>query len=247
MRLRSPFDGPTPTHRAAWEAGGSTQGEIAERFDVGVATVVRMVARQRRQESLEPAANRGGRPQRKVDKKGEALVRSLVSAEPDLTIAEFTERYNEVMPVTISTAAMSRTLIRLGLTRKKSFVATEQLRPEVQRRRADFIRWQGLIEANRVFCIDETGSNIAMARRFGRAVRGQRVHDDVPRNRGKVTTLIGALTLEGLTAVMTVEGGTSSEVFIAYTEQVLCPELQPGDIVVLDNLRRIRRCFFFAC
>lgn len=104
---------------AAWEAGGSTQGEIAERYDVGVATVVRLVARQRRQGNLEPGPNRGGRPQRKVDEKGEALVRRLVSAEPDLTIAELTERYNEVMPVTISTAAMSRALIRLGLTRKK--------------------------------------------------------------------------------------------------------------------------------
>lgn len=104
---------------AAWEAGGSTQGEIAKRFDVGVATVVRLVARQRRQGNLKPAPNAGGRPQRKVDGNGEALVRSLLRAEPDLTIAELTERYNELVSVTISTAAMSRTLLRLGLTRKK--------------------------------------------------------------------------------------------------------------------------------
>lgn len=58
----------------------------------------------------------------------------------------------------------------------------------------------------------------------------------VPRNRGTVTTMIGALTLGGLTAMMTVEGGTDSEVFNTYLRDVLIPELQPGDIVVLDNL-----------
>jgi hypothetical protein len=48
--------------------------------------------------------------------------------------------------------------------------------------------------------------------------------------------MIGALTLGGLTAMMTVEGGTDSEVFNTYLRDVLNPELQPGDIVVLDHL-----------
>lgn len=60
--------------------------------------------------------------------------------------------------------------------------------------------------------------------------------DSVPRNRGTVLTMIGALTLDGLTAMMTVEGGTSGDVFVAYVKHVLLPELRPGDIVVMDNL-----------
>lgn len=84
--------------------------------------------------------------------------------------------------------------------------------------------------------IDETGSTIAMTRTYGRSPRGQRLEDRVPRNRGDVITVIGALTTRGLQAMMTVDGGTSGDVFTAYVEQVLKPELRPGDIVVLDNL-----------
>lgn len=75
-----------------------------------------------------------------------------------------------------------------------------------------------------------------MARDHGWAPRGDEVDDVVPRNRGTVTTMIGALTLDGLTAMMTVEGGTDADVFLAYLRDVLVPELREGDIVVLDNL-----------
>lgn len=75
-----------------------------------------------------------------------------------------------------------------------------------------------------------------MARDYGWAPRGEAIEDQVPRNRGVVTTMIGALTEDGLTAVMTVEGGTDGDAFVAYLEEVLVPELEAGDIVVLDNL-----------
>jgi transposase len=51
-----------------------------------------------------------------------------------------------------------------------------------------------------------------------------------------VITVIGALTVDGLTAMMTIEGGTSGDVFLKYVEDVLGPELRHGDFVVLDNL-----------
>jgi transposase len=35
---------------------------------------------------------------------------------------------------------------------------------------------------------------------------------------------------------MTTEEATDGDVFTAYVEQVLCPKLKPGDVVVLDNL-----------
>lgn len=95
--------------------------------------------------------------------------------------------------------------------------------------------------------LDEAGSHVAMTRDYARAPKGERAHAAVPRNRGHVTTLIGALTKEGLRAMMTVEGATDTAVFLAFVEQVLLPVLRPGDIVVLDNLGAhkpecIRRC-----
>ncbi len=75
-----------------------------------------------------------------------------------------------------------------------------------------------------------------MTRLRGRAPRGQRVRESVPRNYGPQTSLIGALSLEGITAVMTVEGAVDTLAFNAYLEQVLRPTIRPGDVLVLDNL-----------
>jgi transposase len=49
-------------------------------------------------------------------------------------------------------------------------------------------------------------------------------------------TTLGALSLRGLEAVMTVESATDGEVFLTFLEQVLGPKLQAGDVVVMDNL-----------
>lgn len=75
-----------------------------------------------------------------------------------------------------------------------------------------------------------------MTREYARAPRGERVHGAVPRNAGTVTTMIGALDLNGVRAMMTVEGATDGEVFETFLERVLLRRLKPGDIVVLDNV-----------
>lgn len=75
-----------------------------------------------------------------------------------------------------------------------------------------------------------------MTREYARSPEGERAQDVVPRNRGTVTTMLGALSLDGICAMMTIEGGTSSEVFRAFVEQLLVPELAEGDLVFLDNL-----------
>lgn len=75
-----------------------------------------------------------------------------------------------------------------------------------------------------------------MTRRYGRASHGERVREGAPAGHWRTLTLLGAITLDGLLATMTVESPTDGEVFLAYLEQVLCPCLQPSQIVVMDNL-----------
>ena len=58
----------------------------------------------------------------------------------------------------------------------------------------------------------------------------------MPRNRGPVTTLIGGVSLTGMSPAMTVEGGTDTAVFATYLEKVLLPSLRPGQVVVVDNV-----------
>ena len=84
--------------------------------------------------------------------------------------------------------------------------------------------------------LDESGVTTEMTRRYGRAARGERVHDAVPAGHWRTLTLLAALSLGGVRAAMTVETPTDGDVFLAYVEQVLGPRLEAGEVVILDNL-----------
>ena len=75
-----------------------------------------------------------------------------------------------------------------------------------------------------------------MARLRGRAKRGQRCRAAVPHGHWKTTTFTAGLRLDGLIAPMVLDGPMNGAAFVAYVEQVLAPELSPGDVVVMDNL-----------
>jgi transposase len=102
--------------------------------------------------------------------------------------------------------------------------------------RQQFRERQGGLDPSKLIFLDEAASHIAMTPDYAWAPRGERITDTVPRNRGTVTTMIGALTVAGLVAMMTVEGATDADVFHAFVEHILAPKLKAGDIVVLDNL-----------
>ena len=84
--------------------------------------------------------------------------------------------------------------------------------------------------------LDETGLTTNLLRRYGRAPRGARVHDHAPGGRWQTRTFLAALRVTGLTAPGVFDGAIDGESFRAYIEQILVPTLQPGDIVIADNL-----------
>lgn len=84
--------------------------------------------------------------------------------------------------------------------------------------------------------LDEAGSNLAMTRLSGRAAKGARVVETVPQNYGENITMLASLSLSGVEAPMTINGAVDGVVFKVYVEEVLCPTLQTGDVVVMDNL-----------
>jgi transposase len=92
------------------------------------------------------------------------------------------------------------------------------------------------LDPSRFVFLDECGTHLAHTRAYGRAPRGARAVGRVPRNRGKMTTLIASVTAAGIGATTTRLGGTSKEVFLTYLEEELAPTLHPGQIVILDNL-----------
>ncbi len=85
--------------------------------------------------------------------------------------------------------------------------------------------------------IDECGSNIALTPVYARAPKGERARGSMPRNRGKNTTLIATLSLQGMGAALILEGSANTTAFELYVEQVLTPSLHARQIVVMDNLQ----------
>jgi hypothetical protein len=75
-----------------------------------------------------------------------------------------------------------------------------------------------------------------MARRHGRAPRGQRVDGPVPHGPWKVVTPTAAIRLGGVGACLAFDGATDAQCFETYIEECLVPSLRPGDIVILDDL-----------
>ena len=92
------------------------------------------------------------------------------------------------------------------------------------------------VDLRRLYFLDESGAKTDMTRLYGRSFAGRRVYDSVPQGHWATTTMLAAVGLEGTKAPMVIEGSVDAEVFGAYVEQVLVPEVRGGDIVVMDNL-----------
>jgi transposase len=94
----------------------------------------------------------------------------------------------------------------------------------------------GEVDPERLVFVDEMGAHTSLAPLYGYSRKGERVRLEVPRNRGKNTTLLASMTLGGMGETLAVEGSTNQEVFEAYVEHALAPTLQAGQVVVMDNL-----------
>jgi transposase len=92
------------------------------------------------------------------------------------------------------------------------------------------------IVAERLVFVDECGTHTSLAPIYGYAPKGERLYLAVPRGRGKNTTLLSSMSVEGMGPSLAVEGATTARVFETYVEKVLLASLREGQIVVMDNL-----------
>jgi transposase len=115
-------------------------------------------------------------------------------------------------------------------------VAGERDRPDVARRRAQWIKYQDRVDPSRLVFIDETWTKTNMAPLRGWAPRGMRLVTKVPHGHWNTTTFLAALRHNRIEAPWLLEGPIDGESFTIYVEKVLLPTLRPGDIVIMDNL-----------
>jgi len=90
--------------------------------------------------------------------------------------------------------------------------------------------------SKRLVFVDEMGANTSLSPLHAWSRRGERARCAVPRNRGKNTTLLASMSVEGIGPSLAITGAVDAQMFEAYLERVLLPELCPGRIVVMDNL-----------
>jgi len=119
---------------------------------------------------------------------------------------------------------------------KKSLHAEERDTAEAHRRRQEWREEVSRLDPQQLVFLDESGATTEMTRRYGRALRGERVGEAAPQGHWQTVTMLAALTPRGLEAPMTIPAPTDGDIFLAYLEQVLCPCLRSGQVVILDNL-----------
>jgi transposase len=214
------------------QGGDGTLGQIARRFLVSVSFITRLLQLHRSTGSLEPRPHGGGNPAVLGPEDLEQL-RELVPKQPDATLEELRQR----LGVSCSLMTISRALRKLGLPRKKKIPRSqEQDRPDVQEQRQEFCAKLAGVDPRRLVFVDESGANTAMTRTHGRAPVGQRVYTNTP-GRWESITMTCGLRLSGVTAPLAFRGATNTDIFETYVQDVLVPELKPGDVVIWDNLK----------
>ncbi|MCW2318534.1 transposase [Rhodoblastus acidophilus] len=114
--------------------------------------------------------------------------------------------------------------------------AEEQTRPDVSAARQAWFEQQLDLDPERLVFLDETAANTAMARRYGRAPRGERCRLLAPHGHYKTTTVTAALRSSGIAALEICDGPMNGPRFRAYVAATLAPALKAGDTVILDNL-----------
>jgi transposase len=119
---------------------------------------------------------------------------------------------------------------------KKTVHGTEQLRPDVARRRYWWRKYQNRIDASRLVFIDETWTKTNMAPLRGWGEKGDRLQAFVPHGHWKTMTFLAALRSHGITAPCVFDGPINGPSFQRYVEQFLLPTLKRGDFVIMDNL-----------
>jgi hypothetical protein len=86
------------------------------------------------------------------------------------------------------------------------------------------------VDPEQLVFVDEMGVHTSLAPLYGYSRKGERLHLQVPRNRGSNTTLLAAMTLDGMGETLAVEGSTDQEIFDAYVEHVLTSTLEDGQV-----------------
>lgn len=232
----------------ACEHKEGSRADIARRFRVGESTVSAWL-RVARKEGRRQAKPHAGGPSPQLDAEKLQRLREIVLENNDGTLADYGEQLAASTGCRVGMASLCRALQKLSSfaeaqtdSKKKTLRASELERDEIARERQDYQANIKEKEASRLVFRDETGITTQMTRTHARAQRGQRACGSVPCGHWRRVTLLGALSVDGILAAMTIEAATSAAVFLAYVQQILIPallRLKPDAVIVNQDLSAV--------
>ena len=156
----------------------------------------------------------------KVTEPVKAHMLGLVKSQPDLTLAELRERILRDKGVSMSWGLVHLWVVRLGLRRKKKSLHAVERDTEANRiRRAEFHRRILAIDPKKLVFLDESGISTTMTRRFARCLGGARIHEGTPEGDWQIVTILGAMSLRGMMATMTVAAASRAEEMVQVGEE----------------------------
>jgi transposase len=206
--------------------------QLAHLFSVDLSFLVRLLQRWRQSGSIQPQPHGGG-PLPKLDASAEQRLLELVRRQPDATLRELRDQ----LGIDCHISTIANALKRHHITRKKKTLHADQRdQPKVQEQRAAFTEKMATVDPEHLLFVDEFGVTTAMTRVYGRGPQGERVEGSAPGAWQNVTVIVGLRPTEVM-ATLAFEGATDTAAFQTYVSHVLIPQLQPGDVVVWDNLQ----------
>lgn len=212
---------------------GESCRSTAARFGVAVSSAVKWTQRYRATGSVAPGKMGGHR--KRVLEPHRAFIVERINQTPHLTLQGLKDEL-AARGVKVSHNAVWLFLRHEGLRFKKTLFALEQARAAIARRRQRWRSFQAGLDPRRLVFIDETWIKTNMAPLRGWGLKGKRLRGFAPHGHWRTLTFLGALRWDRLTAPCVFDGPINGQCFRAYVEQQRVPVLEPGDIVVMDNL-----------
>src|SRR5215203_5616650 len=207
------------------------KSEVARLLGVSLSSVKRYLRKFRQGRSLSPRKAPGKRP--KVDERARRMLEADLKKRPFAKLHQRCDYLEALTALRVRRSTLCRTLKRMGFTKKRAVSASER---DAWLRAAWKVTVAGVLDPRRLVFVDECGTHVSLAPIYGCSPKGERVRLKVPRNRGKNTTLLASMSLEGMGPSLAIEGTTTKEVFKAYVDYFLAPALKNGQVVVMDNL-----------
>lgn len=219
----------------AYEQGNTSVRKVAARFGVAKSFVQKLLVLQQTQGHVAPSKQGGGL--KSVFEGAEAPLAAMVEKYPDATLVEYCEYWGATYQQWVSPSTMCRRLQKQKLTLKRKTLRSRQAQTDsIQKSRLEYWHQAQQVDPENLVFIDEMGVLLGLTRTTARSLQGLRVYDFKPFYRGAKVSVIGAISLKQVLAVMTLNGSMDGNAFKVFVEKCLLPQLWQGAVVVMDNL-----------